>query len=63
MGLELFAELLYTETDEMSCPVLFIIWVARKSLNPVAEIKREFVLLDEQVLHQNWKDILQQGFV
>lgn len=52
-----------TQTDEMSCLVLFIIWVARNSLKPVAEIKGEFVVLDGQILLQNWKDILQQGFL
>lgn len=29
-----------TQTDEMSCPVLLIIWVARNSLKPVVEIKK-----------------------
>lgn len=33
------------QIDEASCPVLFILWAARNSLKPVAEIKREFVLL------------------
>lgn len=51
------------QTDEMSCPVLFIIWVDRNDLKPVAEIKGEFVLLDEQVLQQTWKDTLQQIFL
>lgn len=46
----------------MSCPVLFIIQVARNSLKPVAELKREFVLPDEKVLHQTWKDRFHRDF-